>query len=566
MASTTTPITRKQGIEDLIKHFAAKYSGSRSLAGAFYIGDIAFHSDTSGVSVVATEDITKGTVLLRLPKAEHLSWKNDSTSAKLCTDIKRKYNRVAHLAVPGASSALQTSLPHGDICLAVALLHDLAQQKTFTLTWPSVEEFKEKAYPVWNPVSETEELLKGTFTLFRLRQYWDCLRYAFTEIVYPCLSKLGKKRDEFLPEAFRDDKESLEENFLNAFLYASSLVRSRGHESGEPEVPEIIPLVDLINGLPSYCNDGINVEVGFALAGNQVCTQIVSDRDIGKGEELILSYGDIHPSACMVRYAFCPDQIVNNVEASLDIVKVHVPTSLGPPDELRKTACQNMGYPVTPEAIEREFFFFLGPHDFHGFKSSMQESDDLKAVRQFLILSHLLDDDMVNLNIRTGRLRSFGLSPLGVGQLLVLLMDSQISSSTTLNTSTNSEDLNHAASHRGNWLESVYNTRVCQRDTMALWRHVFCSQHSIASEHSSPTMEYAGFLSAAEDQGGFAPNLPKPKAPMCLMDSKGCVICGRTIRLKGCAKCKAVKYCGRAHQLSDWRAGHKQKCSTTLTG
>lgn len=41
---------------------------------------------------------------------------------------------------------------------------------------------------------------------------------------------------------------------------------------------------------------------------------------------------------------------------------------------------------------------------------------------------------------------------------------------------------------------------------------------------------------------------------------KTCQVCG-ILAPKHCAKCKKVNYCCRDHQVEDWKAGHKQKCS-----
>ncbi|XP_043284289.1 programmed cell death protein 2 isoform X2 [Venturia canescens] len=41
---------------------------------------------------------------------------------------------------------------------------------------------------------------------------------------------------------------------------------------------------------------------------------------------------------------------------------------------------------------------------------------------------------------------------------------------------------------------------------------------------------------------------------------KTCQVCG-ILAPKHCAKCKKVNYCCREHQIGDWKAGHKQKCS-----
>ena len=51
-------------------------------------------------------------------------------------------------------------------------------------------------------------------------------------------------------------------------------------------------------------------------------------------------------------------------------------------------------------------------------------------------------------------------------------------------------------------------------------------------------------------------------------DARGkecCVVCGSTVGLKTCSRCRAVHYCSREHQLSHWKT-HKAECVKADSG
>ena len=223
---------------------------------------------------------------------------------------------------------------------------------------------------------------------------------------------------DFVPSQFRSPSSSsspTKDETWEAFLYASSLVRSRSHGGSKGNGdPVIIPLVDLLNGVPSSCEDEINVEIQGSVVkdrkSNQrvVCSDLTANRLIEPGQELILSYGDIAASACLIKYAFCPASLLKaNAASSVDVILVkNIPHCLGPPDDLRKRACyQSGGIPV--DDLEGSFVFEMNQADLETYRSTpvlRGESDNLASFRQFLLLSHILTDDEVRTNLATGRL------------------------------------------------------------------------------------------------------------------------------------------------------------------
>ena len=45
-------------------------------------------------------------------------------------------------------------------------------------------------------------------------------------------------------------------------------------------------------------------------------------------------------------------------------------------------------------------------------------------------------------------------------------------------------------------------------------------------------------------------------------ETKACKVCGKSVGMKRCARCKAVAYCGTEHQRQDWKI-HKRFCVPT---
>jgi hypothetical protein len=312
----------------------------------------------------------------------------------------------------------------------------------------------------------------------------------------------------------------------------------------------------------------INVELSKGINAKGIKTSILeSCKGIHAGEELIIDYGDVRASGCLVQYAFCPKELLQSPSSSLDVLILRVPKFLAPPDNLRAKACENYNFPHTPDLVEKELVFEVG-HDalsaYNSWPSSQGETDDLMTLRQYLTLCHLLDDDAVKFNIQTGRLRG-DISSQQLAQALLLVVDSTLTEYTSLNETTNAQDLERANAGETTPIEShILRARICQRDTIGQWRHAFCTKYNVPSEFAQPTLHYQLYVQQMNFKNEFHPTLPRPKAPRCFVESKGCTVCGYTIRLKSCVKCKAVKYCGRNHQIVDWKRGHKQECNSLL--
>lgn len=52
----------------------------------------------------------------------------------------------------------------------------------------------------------------------------------------------------------------------------------------------------------------------------------------------------------------------------------------------------------------------------------------------------------------------------------------------------------------------------------------------------------------------------EPPAERGKAGTAACAVCGAGGDLKACARCGTVAYCGKEHQLADWKGGHKHSC------
>ena len=605
-------VSRKDAIASLIDVYQTKYTDGneqqhKQPQSSFYVNpnvtfaatDCSNSSRGSSISVCAAENIPKGSVLLMVPHAERISLSHaPSVLRPLLQAITKSFDTKKHTPIEGVGT-LSQMYTAGDITLPLVILQGIKQQQQqgggsnvahVAQTWPSPRDLQEQYDPLWkeeHPWStKRHDLLRGTYTLEMLQRYARGLRYAFDEIVLQILdedkkimpNEAGPMLTDFLPSVFDDTPPSSsslqpKEKLWIAFWYAHSLVRSRAHQGRSNDEPEIIPLVDLINGLPSYCKDRINVDITKSKIGSTSCSVVVASKDIAKEQELILSYGDLQPSHFITRYACLPDEIFQYSQAALDMVQLQVPSFLAPADSLRTEACRQAGFPHTSELIERDFVVPLPCSDLEAYQTTPAfrgETHHLSALRQFLIVCHLLDDDTVRANIATGRLRSNNISQFQVAQLHLMVIDYTLRTATSLDETDNQKDLEEAAKAiKANdyILAAVYHARVCQRDTMAQWRHAICCKYSFVSQPVEPSRTWLNFQTMLEHEKQIVNidgNSGIHSAPLCLLSGRGCHVCGKSIHLKNCSQCKVIKYCSRDHQRIDWKKGHKKHCDPSL--
>ncbi len=103
------------------------------------------------------------------------------------------------------------------------------------------------------------------------------------------------------------------------------------------------------------------------------------------------------------------------------------------------------------------------------------------------------------------------------------------------------------AFHRTLFIFTCKNPDCCKKNDAANF-HVFRSQLPKKNKYFSdepPSEKYD----------------PSEKPPSAAQYGGLCALCGCP-GTKTCAKCQSVSYCSKAHQVLDWKHGHKKACSS----
>ena len=635
MNTTARGKQREAAIAALLQLYQTKYSSKKDF---FVSPSIEFVAtdEYGSISVQALEDIPAGTLLLKLPAQERIStFTRDKTLQKILQEVERRYQQHATTIIStkkdpereshgdhNETSPLKEIMEYGEIALAVVLLYaygttttnDSSVLSKVLQTWPTLSELR-GCCSIWEPTtnkseSSAWELLKGTYTVELLRLTYAANHFVLEQLVIPALEQYQDML--VFPSTETSTSEEPLYKIREAYWHASYLVRSRAYEgqtnnnnnnnNAVTNRPEMMPLVDLINGLATSCSSlgRVNVQVDHstkdgtttvsALANNNNTENVANDSTMIKaGTELIVSYGDHSVTGFISRYGFCPAEMLTCQQYVTDDVVLRIPPNLGPPDRLQVWACQELKYPAAPEEVEN-YKCFLPNDSLASFSKQMQANTfllmggeggggtfskgdilqtyyrqvpQLPALHQYLEMCHMASEQEIIYAVNTRQLRVEGANELHVSHLFQLLVDHTIVDRTDLASSTNELDLQRAnAPDAPPEIVAAYRARIFQRDALAQWRHAFCQRHGFPSEHAE-TKYYEKYTMGKFKDLLFLSKLPKSKAPQCLLASGGCRFCGRTIKLLSCGKCRVMKYCSKEHQKADWKY-HKKLCDPLI--
>jgi len=472
-----------------------------------------------------------------------------------------------------------------------------------SLTWPSVEEMRRDVPLCWGKEDDVRDVLGRCFVRDHMESNTTQLRAVFDGAVLPLLqeelgqepeanmeqgaSSISSRRRELrvsdfiLPIIKEQGMASQRDELWESVRYAYAIVYSRAHESVD-EVPELIPLVDLLNGLSDVCK-GSAINVDFVSGKwpfvrgkiyenhcNLDCSALYAERDVKAGTSLIISYGCLTPSSFFVKYGTVPSDHLRHANMT-DSVNIWFPPHLIPDEitsigKLRCIALEKGGYPL--EAFRQgtiRLLFLPGDDDSSGnnplaWYVSEEELGVLETLQRIIVLSCLADEAALQRYIVAGIIRcnldSEMLFRIMVGVLdynLKLLSstatkmrkdgDSEVQpiSASKSDVEHHSEDPNLSPAFRASYL-----ARTCQRETLAKWRHAFCRRYMQPSH--------------ADTGGVVGTGIELPDE----LDCSACRVCGRMYPNFCCSRCKwrgkeAASYCCRAHQSSDWRL-HKREC------
>ena len=631
--STTRGKQREAAISALIKSYQTKYSSKKDFFVSPSIGFVAT-DDYGSISVQAREEIEAGTLLLKLPAQERIStFTRDKTLKKVLQELDQLYQQHANTVIStkhdtdsdsndhNETSPLKEIMEYGEIALAVILLYaygtatdetnDSSILSQVLQTWPTLSELR-GCCSIWEPTKASDaasksawELLRGTYTVELLRLTYAAHHFVLEQLVIPTLEKYQLMDVLTFPSTATSTSEEPMYMVREAYWHASYLVRSRAYEgqtkgnTAAVKRPEMMPLVDLINGLATSCSSlgRVNVQVDHsakdgtttvrALANNK--TENAVNNSIEAGTELIVSYGDHSVTGFISRYGFCPAEMLTCQQYVTDDVLLRLPPNLGPPDRLQVWASQELKYPATPDEVEK-YKCFLPNASLVSFSKQMQantfllmggpggggtfsEGDilqtyyrqvpQLPALHQYLEMCHMASEQEIIYAVNTRQLKVEGASELHVSHLFQVLVDHTLVDRTDLDASNNALDLQCAnAPDAPSDIVAAYRARIFQRDALAQWRHAFCQRHGFPSEHAE-TKYYEKYTLGKFKDHLFLPKLPKSKAPQCLLAKGGCRFCGRTIKLLSCGKCRVMKYCSKEHQKADWKY-HKKLCDPLI--
>jgi hypothetical protein len=333
---------------------------------------------------------------------------------------------------------------------------------------------------------------------------------------------------------------------------------------------QILPLVELFNGDASGASVGASTSVNVALAAgkwpflgggvyrndcNLACSCVYALRKLEAGEELIISYGDdMLANHFMMKYGALPKSYLDPTRTRCTI-RLWCDPAFIPTDPMRIACLQtNGGFPIEGFKNDRdcsltginaygEEGYFNGYTTLELYRDQGYELGDLGSMRQFLILAVLADEEELDRNLKTGRLRGALYAPR-VYPLMCRIVDYNLGLlQGPEDATTSADDVRAAKSSQSSWEASALLARVVYRETLLAWRHVFLEK---VMQFVSPSDEDLFYEFAH-------PCIPSK--------ASGCGICGMTYPSLKCGRCKVVTYCSRKHQKADWKF-HKGKCGS----
>lgn len=451
------------------------------------------YTSGEGIRVVAKAPIKKDENVLVIPEDTRLGSSEVLNTKRLKTLDKKIRQKCA----PWANAHHPE-----DFTTAVAVMHVLSKKKKspqdpFTLqaaTWPSEEAIKGSSIFYWDH-SNVKRVWNKSAIILLFEEHQTLLRQAFDGAIFPVLmSDANNFIDSSLPSN-NIENISKKESLWNTFLYAFSLSWSRTHGSNVNDC-NIVPLVELFNGNSDRVNESakkrkstdktiINVDLALGkwpfISGNKYidecnlsCSSVYANRDIEKGEELIISYGELSPMEFMIKYGVVPETLIKHHNILSD-VDIWCDPALVPDDPLRVSCLkQNGGYPVekikSGDCCLAELRVWRESPEMyiHGY-----EPDVIKNLRQFLIVAKCADEEELNRNLSTGRLRGI-LYETRVLPLMCKVIDYNLNLLVPDTKVTSFDDLERARkAETPGWEKAALLARVAYRETLIMWRFSF---------------------------------------------------------------------------------------------
>mmetsp|Transcript_5086 Transcript_5086/g.7020 ORF Transcript_5086/g.7020 Transcript_5086/m.7020 type:complete len:569 (+) Transcript_5086:96-1802(+) len=392
----------------------------------------------------------------------------------------------------------------------------------YVLTWPV-----EEALLPWNWVGPAREILQGSLTGEWIDKMEEMSDLVFEKIIEPVINTLH-------PESQADfsmGSMSLKETFQ----YACSVFASRSHLKSN-----MIPLLDLINGI-SEGHSTVNCKYTLMASTPQYRDATVhavhAIKDIGPGQEVIISYGALTTGNIFMKYGVVPKALFWERNTHDEVV-LGAPMTLLPPrsDKLRWRALNSWDYTI--EDCEKDIQEF-GLIDRFCLKKehvdmliSGQEPEELKILRQLMGL--LTFDEETLKQCMKLQLVKAAFYPNGlVDKVYLDLIDAQLQSfSTSLQSC--QQDFERSSNRSLSRQES--NAILCCVVERELLYELRWAVHLRYTPNWEDLMKAGGYI-----------------------NGMSCFRCGRTLNLKRCGRCQMVSYCGAQCQRAHWKK-HKPLC------
>ena len=165
-----------------------------------------------------------------------------------------------------------------------------------------------------------------------------------------------------------------------------------------------------------------------------------------------------------------------------------------------------------------------------------REPAALGALRQLHMLL-ACEVDLLDSVVRHRRFKGT-VDPLALGAALTALVEHNAAALATASSARDVEKLRDAAEPLAPAARAAALVRIAHREELLQWHHLFTRKYGARARAQIAMTRI------------LLPDLAGPACPMC----------GRTVGLLRCGRCKRVGYCCAAHQKADWMR-HKAECA-----
>jgi hypothetical protein len=319
------------------------------------------------------------------------------------------------------------------------------------------------------------------------------------------------------------------DNHSLRFIYNDALViaMSRSHGSGGSC---LVPLVDLINGARDGTVDASLILNHIDHIGSSVVT---TNRIVEEGEELHIGYGAKSTAGYVMHYSFVPENggMVNPHDGVYLCLRSNIVPK--PDDVLRWRVLSLAGIEDWHLFAGVGFVcpFTLRADEVHSLRRGTIKSTD---TRGFNFLRHVLTVIFENEEYSHAVIAGENPQPdqdNGVLKFMLFMFD------TRLHNISRCTQSGTDAALTGNML-TARKALSAEYQLLLQWRHAVCIRFELDERQSASQFD--------------------------LPEEEHCAVCNRSVKLKACSRCKAVKYCCVECQLEAWKGGHTKSCGKLL--